>query len=102
MPVDIAQPSQVKVLIRADSKVLWVNVDGACQLRCCRIGELVVNDERVGAEMVLGQDERSDIVGLIETGRTQECLLKLLDILVALELKIDNNHRILKGMVDER
>lgn len=44
--VDIAAPSIVEVQVRADGKVLWVNVDGICRFRCCRIETIIVNDER--------------------------------------------------------
>lgn len=44
--LDVTEPSHVEVLIRHDSKVIWVNVDGICRFRACRIGNLVVNDER--------------------------------------------------------
>jgi len=40
--VDIASPEGVEVLIRADQKVLWVNVNGVCVLRCCKIKNLEV------------------------------------------------------------
>lgn len=43
---DITAPKLVEVRIRADEKVLWVNVDGECVLRCCRIENLVMEDER--------------------------------------------------------
>jgi len=40
--VDISSPEAVEVLIRADQKVIWVNVNGVCVLRCCKIKNLVV------------------------------------------------------------
>lgn len=36
----------VEVKIRNDGKVVWVNYQGACVLRICRIEHLEVNDER--------------------------------------------------------
>lgn len=43
--IDITEPERVEVLIRADKKVIWINVDGICRLRCSRIKHLKVNDE---------------------------------------------------------
>lgn len=43
---DIIAPDRVEVLIRHDGKVVWVNVDGICRFRACRIVNLEVNDER--------------------------------------------------------
>lgn len=43
---DIAEPAVVEIEIRADGKVVWVHVNGATALRCCRIGEVVINDHR--------------------------------------------------------
>ena len=40
--VDITAPRGVEVAYSADRKVLWVNVDGICVLRCCRIEDLKV------------------------------------------------------------
>jgi hypothetical protein len=45
--LDITAPTLVEVQVRRDGRVLWVNVDGACKLRICQIGELVLVDERV-------------------------------------------------------
>jgi len=50
--LDITAPKVVDITIRSDGKVVWVNVDGICRFRACRIQEtLVVHDER-GAENV--------------------------------------------------
>lgn len=43
---DITAPKVVQIEIRNDGSVLWVNVDGKCALRCCRIGELTIKDNR--------------------------------------------------------
>lgn len=43
---DITAPQEVEVSIKHDSKVIWVNVDGVCRLRCCAIGNLTVDDQR--------------------------------------------------------
>ena len=43
---DITGPEAVEVRIRRDGKVVWLNVDGQCVFRVCRIKQLVVNDER--------------------------------------------------------
>jgi hypothetical protein len=44
--MDITAPSSVEIKIRSDGKVVWVNVNGICKLRCCRIGKLIIIDER--------------------------------------------------------
>ena len=44
--IDITAPKGVQVQIRADGKVIWVNVDGKCILRCCQIEVLEVDDSR--------------------------------------------------------
>jgi len=37
MMLDITAPSHVEIEIREDGHVVWVNVDGECVLRACRI-----------------------------------------------------------------
>lgn len=46
--LDIAEPqTDVEVEIRADGKVLWVNVEGKCVLRICRIeSDITIKDKR--------------------------------------------------------
>lgn len=44
--VDITSPRTVQVQIRSDGKVIWINVDGMCRLRCCQIEHLDVEDDR--------------------------------------------------------
>jgi hypothetical protein len=44
--VDVSEPKMVEVQIRADGKVVWVNVDGVCRFRACRIVKLEIQDER--------------------------------------------------------
>lgn len=43
--LDMTAPTIVEVHIRADREVVWINVDGKCLLRCCRIKELVIVDD---------------------------------------------------------
>jgi len=43
---DITEPQSVEIQIRDDGKVIWVNVDGICVLRACRITNLQVMDYR--------------------------------------------------------
>ena len=45
--LDITEPQSVEIQIRNDGKVIWINIDGACVFRACRIKELSVIDERV-------------------------------------------------------
>ncbi|GAI17333.1 unnamed protein product [marine sediment metagenome] len=35
-----------EISIREDGKVIWINVDGVCVCRVCRIIELVLDDRR--------------------------------------------------------
>lgn len=44
--LDITSPEGVEIVIRGDSKVVWVNVNGICMLRACRIKKLVLDDQR--------------------------------------------------------
>lgn len=44
--VDITAPDGVELVVRQDGKVIWVNVDGICVLRICRIGELKLTGVR--------------------------------------------------------
>lgn len=44
--LDITSPKVVEVRISADGKVLWINVDEICVLRCCQIKVITVDDER--------------------------------------------------------
>jgi hypothetical protein len=43
---DITAPAHVQIIIRADGKTVWVNVDGICKLRICQIPILEVEDQR--------------------------------------------------------
>lgn len=44
--LDITDPDVVEVEFREDGKVIWVNVDGRCALRICRVTSLFVTDNR--------------------------------------------------------
>ncbi len=42
--LDITDAKDVKILIRGDEKVLWINIGGQCRVRICRIeGGVEVN-----------------------------------------------------------
>lgn len=43
--VDITEPGYVEVLVSNDGKIVWVNVDGICRFRACRIKQLTIRDE---------------------------------------------------------
>lgn len=46
--LDITGAEIVDLDVREDGKVIWVNVDGICRLRICKIsGEVNVTDRRV-------------------------------------------------------
>jgi hypothetical protein len=44
--LDITGAQKVEIEIRADGKVVWVNVDDVCRLRVCRIEGITINDYR--------------------------------------------------------
>ena len=44
--LDITGAKEVEVMVKEDGKVLWVNADGLCLLRICRIGRITVEDKR--------------------------------------------------------
>lgn len=44
--LDVQQATDVEISIKADGKVLWVNVDGICALRVNRITKLTIEDAR--------------------------------------------------------
>jgi hypothetical protein len=48
--LDITAPSIVEVSIRDDAKVIWINVDGKCEVRICQIGRLILEDRRPHAK----------------------------------------------------
>lgn len=44
---DLTGAHNVEVRIRADGKVMWINIDDVCRLRICQIdGAVIVHDER--------------------------------------------------------
>lgn len=52
--LDISGAGIVELQVREDGRVIWVNVDGVCRLRICRIREeVIIKDER-------NANERSD------------------------------------------
>ena len=50
--LDVTGAEAVEFLVRRDGSVVWVNVDGRCLLRVCRIENVVVNDERGNREEI--------------------------------------------------
>ena len=46
--IDISGAEVAEVSIKEDGKVLWINVDGVCVCRVCRIEKLVIDDRRAG------------------------------------------------------
>jgi hypothetical protein len=44
--IDIPAAKGVQIQVREDGKVVWVNVDGLCVLRCNNIEVLDVEDNR--------------------------------------------------------
>ena len=45
--VDVTGADVVEISIREDGKVVWINVDGMCACRVCRIKEIIIDDRRV-------------------------------------------------------
>lgn len=59
---DIILQGYVRIHIREDGKVIWVNVDEECILRFCCLGNLVIHDERQdGNDFKPGVDSSADI-----------------------------------------
>jgi hypothetical protein len=50
--LDVTGPQLVEIQIRSDGKVIWVNIDGVCLLRCCRIESLRIDDARNMSEVI--------------------------------------------------
>ncbi len=44
---DITGADEVEILIKSNSKVIWINTEKGCMLRICRIKKLIVNDLRI-------------------------------------------------------
>lgn len=44
--LDITEPEEVDIVIRDDGKVLWVNINGICRLRLCKIKTIKLYDLR--------------------------------------------------------
>ena len=42
--IDITAPESVEIVLGNDLKTVWVNVDGICQFRACRIGVITIDD----------------------------------------------------------
>jgi len=41
--LDVTAPENVEIQIKGDGKVIWIDVNGICVFRACRIGELTLN-----------------------------------------------------------
>lgn len=46
--LDVTSPKGVEVVI--NDKIVWVNVDGVCLFRACKINHLTVKDNRLFQE----------------------------------------------------
>jgi len=42
--LDFTAPESVEIEVRADGTVVWVNIDGICRLRACRMKSLRLTD----------------------------------------------------------
>lgn len=45
MHTDITFPQVVEITTDNNRQVIWVNVNGICLLRCCRISNLIIDGE---------------------------------------------------------
>lgn len=45
---DITAPEVLEIIIHHDGQTVWINIDGTCRLRACRIKELRIEDGRRG------------------------------------------------------
>lgn len=43
---DITNAGNVELQISNDGKTIWINIDGMCKLRVCKIKRLAVRDDR--------------------------------------------------------
>ena len=51
--LDVTEPDILEVLVDRRGRRVWINVEGVCMFRACKIRELVVRDEgkeQLGAE----------------------------------------------------
>jgi hypothetical protein len=45
--IDITAPEfPVDVVVRADGKVLWINIGEVCIMRICQMKEIIITDDR--------------------------------------------------------
>lgn len=58
MTTDITSPQHVEVAISADRRTLWLNVNGECLFRACRIHHLTVDDKAAPQTQEFGDVER--------------------------------------------
>lgn len=45
-PVEVRAPANVEVVINHDATTIWVNIEGKCLLRACKISKLTILDDR--------------------------------------------------------
>jgi hypothetical protein len=44
--LDMTAPEVVQIQVDASGETVWINVDGVCRLRCCRVGQIEIEDNR--------------------------------------------------------
>lgn len=54
--LDVVAPEIVEIVIRDDGTVAWINVDGICRLRTCRVGRLRLVDLRKRERLMTRRD----------------------------------------------
>lgn len=42
--IDITGPEHVEIALNEAHEIIWVNVDGICRLRICKVKHLVIED----------------------------------------------------------
>ena len=58
--LDITSPETVEIQIRNDATTIWINVDGICRLRACRIKNLILIDEHSNKNTVYPTNDKSN------------------------------------------
>jgi rubredoxin len=72
--LDITAPTVVEVEVHSNGSVVWVNVDGVCAVRLCRIATLTINDKRpLAAGTLCHIHDVEEIPTSAEAYRCHEC-----------------------------
>jgi len=97
-PVDVVGPKIVQIMLRDDKKVLWVNVDGVCLFRACRIEKVTFEGPKPdeGMSKRPGNDSVALIIGAEfgyrchEKGMNLQAMLEKLDAVILGKEVVEN------------